>query len=119
MKRRVFLATLAGMFLTMRTAQAQGPGPGSGPGPKGKGPRWAQDAEKTFGMGRGLAPQLMTEEEWKEHQAKMRTLKGEERQKYREEVHAQMLARAKDKGIPMPPGPGPHGTKSGPGGPAR
>ena len=97
----------------MKTARAQGPGPGSAPAPTGRGPRWSQDAEKTFGMGRGLAPKLMTEEEWKEHQAKMRTMTPAERQKYREETHAKMVERAKEKGISMPPGPMPQGPKGG------
>lgn len=105
MRRRAFLATLVGGIFAVRTAQAQGPGTG----PKGHGPHWGQDAEKTFGMGRGMGPKLMTEEEWKEHQAKMRTMTPEERQKYREETHAKMLERAKEKGIAMPPGPMPGG----------
>ena len=107
MRRRDFLTAFASIILAVTTsARAQGPGPGAGPGPKG-GPRWSQDAEKTFGMGRGLGSKLMTEEEWKEHQAKMRTMTGEERQKYRAEVHAKMLERAKEKGIAIPPGPAP------------
>ena len=119
MKRRVFLTTLGGGIFSMKTAWAQGPAPGSAPAPKGRGPRWAQDAEKAFGMGRGLGPKLMTEEEWKEHQAKMRTMTPEERQKYREETHAKMLERAKEKGIAMPPGPTPGGPGGGPGGKSR
>jgi len=112
MRRRAFLAAFAGAILAAKTARAQGPGAGSGAGPKGGGgPRWSQEAEKTFHMGRGLGPKLMTEEEWKEHQAKMRTMTGEERQKYREEVHAKMLERAKEKGIAMPPGPMPKGGR--------
>jgi hypothetical protein len=86
MKRRVLLTTLGGGILAMRTAWAQGPAPGSTPAPEGRGPRWAQDAEKTFGMGRGPRPKLMTEEAWTEHQAKMRAMMPEECQKDREET---------------------------------
>ena len=38
-----------------------------------------------------------------------RVLPPDERQKYREETHAKMLERAKEKGIAMPPGPMPGG----------
>lgn len=67
------------------------------------------NAEKEFSLGPGMARKLMTEEEWKEHQAKMRTLSGAERDAYRREVHEKMVARAKERGIEMPatPGPGP------------
>ena len=54
-------------------------------------------------MGRGLAPKLMTEEEWKAHQEKMRTMTPEQREQYRKEVHQQMMERAKEKGISTPP----------------
>jgi len=54
----------------------------------------------------------MTEEEWKEHQTKMRSLTGEERERYRQEIHDKMAERAKEKGITMPPGP--HGPAGGP-----
>jgi hypothetical protein len=47
----------------------------------------------------------MTEEEWKEHQKKMRSLTGEERERYRQEVHDKMVQRAKEKGITMPAAP--------------
>jgi hypothetical protein len=30
--------------------------------------------EKEFYLGKGMGPKLMTDEEWKEHQQKMRTL---------------------------------------------
>jgi hypothetical protein len=90
----------------------------SGAAAQGGGPPWAQDAEKEFRVGRGMGPKLMTEEEWKEHHQKMRTLTGEEREKYRREMHAKMRERAKERGITMPPEPGPHGRgRGGPGGP--
>ena len=56
----------------------------------------------------------MTEEEWKEHQGKMRSLTGEERERYRQEVHDKMVERAKEKGITMPAAPrGPAGGPKG------
>ena len=58
----------------------------------------------------------MTEEEWKEHQEKMRTLSGEERERYRRETHEKMRDRAKERGVAMPGEPGRGG---GPGGPKR
>lgn len=83
MDRRAFVGGLAGVVLGLATrAGAQG-----GP-PPGRGPRWAEQAEKDFRLGRGMGPKLMTEEEWKQHQEKMRTLKGEERERYRTEMTA-------------------------------
>jgi hypothetical protein len=53
-----------------------------------------------------MAPKLMTEDEWKEHQEKMRTLKGDELTRYRQEVHNKMMERAKERGIAPPPAGG-------------
>ena len=53
---------------TARGAFAQGTPP-----QPGRPPRWGQQAEKEFRLGRGLAPKLMTEEEWKEHREKVRS----------------------------------------------
>jgi hypothetical protein len=101
MHRRVFISTLAtGIVGLASSALAQGPTPG-------RGPRWAELAEKDFLLGRGMGPKLMTEEEWKEHHGKMRTLKGEERERYRTEVHEKMMERAKERGIAPPPAAGP------------
>ena len=98
MNRRVFVGILATGIVGLATAaRAQGP-------PPGRGPRWAEQAEKDFRLGRGMGPKLMTEEEWKEHQEKMRTLKGEDLQRYRQEVHQKMMERAKERGITPPPG---------------
>ena len=100
MHRRVFVAGLAtGIIGLASRAQAQGP-------PPGRGPRWAEQAEKDFRLGRGMGPKLMTEDEWKEHHEKMGTLKGEERERYRREVHEKMMGRAKERGIASPPGAG-------------
>jgi hypothetical protein len=71
---------------------------------------WGPRAEKEFHLGPGMGPKLMTEEEWKEHQEKMRTLTPAERDAYRVEMHKKMVARAKDRGVDMPmPGLGPKG----------
>jgi hypothetical protein len=71
-------------------------------GPSG-GPPWGQDAEKEF----RARPRDGSE---------MRTLKGEDRERYRLEMHDKMRERAKERGIAMPAEPGPHG-RGGPGGP--
>jgi len=88
---------------------AQGPPAGKGPGP-----RWDQDAEQSFHMGRGMGRRLMTEDEWKEHRAKMRGMTAEDRSRYREAMHKRMMERAKEKGVTVPDSPGPRGPK-GPG----
>ena len=104
--RRGFAIGLAAAAATLLTARgfAQGPAPG-------KGPRWDQEAEQSFHMGRGMGRQLMTEEEWKEHRAKMRGMTAEDRTRYREEMHQRMIERAKEKGVTVPDMPGPHGPK--------
>ena len=100
MDRRAFASlVVTGIVGLSSGAAAQG-------GPPAR-PRWGQDAEKEFRLGAGLGPKLMTEEEWKEHQAKMRTLKGAELDAYRQEMHEKMVARAKERGIEIPPGRGP------------
>jgi hypothetical protein len=115
MDRRAFVtAMIAGIVGAAGGAAAQG-----GP-PSGAGPRWSENAEKEFRLGRGMGPKLMTEEEWKEHHTKMRTLTGEERERYRRETHEKMRERAKERGIAMPAEPGPHGRRGGgPGGPPK
>lgn len=115
MNRRAFVTgVIAGIVGGATAAAAQG-----GP-PSGTGPRWGQDAEKEFRLGRGTGPKLMTEEEWKEHHAKMRTLTGEERERYRRETHEKMRERAKERGIAMPAEPGPPERRSGgPGAPPK
>ncbi len=67
--------------------------------------RWENRAEKSLGLGPGLARQLMTEEEWREHHRKMQTMTSEEREQYRKEVHQQMVERAKEKGVEIPDKP--------------
>jgi hypothetical protein len=106
MRRRTFVAVLVGSVLGVAAgAGAQNAAP-RGPGQR-KG--WGMQAEKEFRLGRGMGPKLMTEEEWKEHQEKMRTLQPAERDAYRREMHDKMMARAKERGMEMPamPGPGP------------
>jgi len=102
MDRRAFIGTLAGLvFATGSGVFAQTSAP-----PQPPQPRWGQQAEKEFGLGRGLGPSLMTEEEWKEHQDKMRSMSPTEREKYRQETHQKMLERAKEKGMAVPAEPG-------------
>jgi hypothetical protein len=110
-ERRRFVIGLVAAAAPLVTARgfAQGPPAGKGPGP-----RWDQDAEQTFRMGRGMGRQLMTEDEWKEHRAKMHGMTAEDRSRYREEMHQRMMERAKEKGLTVPQTPGPHGPK-GPG----
>lgn len=110
-RRRFVFGLAAAVSLMAGKGFAQGP-----PARKGPGPRWDQEAEQSFRMGRGMGRQLMTQEEWQEHQKKMRSMTPEERSRYREETHKQMMERAKEKGITIPdtPGPGPRGPK-GPG----
>jgi hypothetical protein len=104
MNRRVFVTVVtAGIITLAGRAFAQGGGPSGGR------PRWGQEAEKEFRLGRGMGPKLMTEEEWKQRHEKMRTLSGEERERYRREMHDKMVQRAKERGMAMPAEPGPHG----------
>ena len=108
MDRRAFVSVMTAGILGMAGGAA-----GQGGPPSGKGPGWGQQAETEFKLGRGMGPKLMTEEEWKEHHEKMRTLKGDEREKYRRETHDKMRERAKERGIAMPAEPGPHGRGKG------
>ena len=112
MNRRAFLTVVIAGIAGAGGAAAQG-----GP-PSGAGPRWSQEAETEFRLGRGMGSKLMTEEEWKEHHTKMRTLTGEERERYRRQTHEKMRERAKERGIAMPQEPGPHGPR-GPGAPSK
>jgi len=103
MERRTFVSVAAaGVLAGASSALAQA---GAKPRQSDQRPRWGRQAEQEFRMGRGLAPQLMTEEEWKEHQQKMRSMTPQEREKYRQEVHQKMVERAREKGITMPSGP--------------
>jgi hypothetical protein len=83
--KTVFAAALAGIVLsTSGLALARGP--------------WAANQGNTWGW------QLMTPEERIEHQNKMRSFKTyDECKSYQEEHHKQMEARAKEKGVTLPP----------------
>lgn len=63
---------------------------------------WDRQAEQSFMLGRGMGRQLMTQEEWARHVKKMQSMTAEERQQYRQEMHAKMQERAKEKGITLP-----------------
>jgi hypothetical protein len=109
--RRGFVIGLAAATVSLLAGRGFAQGPPAG---KGRGPRWDQEAEQTFRMGRGTGRRLMTEEEWKEHREKMRGMTAEERSRYREDVHKRMMERAKEKGVTVPDSPSPRGPK-GPG----
>ena len=83
--KTVFAAALAGIALsTSGLALARGP--------------WVANQGNTWGW------QLMTPEERIEHQNKMRSFKTyDECKAYQEEHHKQMEARAKEKGVTLPP----------------
>ncbi len=77
--------------------------------------RWEQQAEQAFSLGRGQGRQLMTQEEWQEHQRKMPSMTGEERERYRQEVHQRMVERARERGVRVQEAPGPRGAMGGSG----
>jgi hypothetical protein len=84
---------IAAVLLASTTTLAQGPGPG-------RGPQWRFDADTTPGWS------LMTPEERDAHRAKMMGMQSyDECQAYRDEHHRRMEARAKEKGVALPPGP--------------
>ena len=82
--KSVLAVTLAGVILsTSSLALARGP--------------WAANKGNTVGW------QVMTPEERTEHQNKMRSFKTyDECKAYQQEHHAQMEARAKEKGLTLP-----------------
>jgi hypothetical protein len=81
-------------------AWAQGAGPGPGPG----GPR--QGGPACCGPNDTMGWSMMTRQERTEHRDKIRSMKTyEECKTYVEQHHAQMAARAKDKGRTMPAQP--------------
>ncbi|MBI3015721.1 MAG: hypothetical protein HYY65_11845 [Candidatus Tectomicrobia bacterium] len=88
---------------------------GSGPVRQQAQANWDQQAEQAFGLGRGQGRQLMTQEEWQEHQQKMQTMSVEDRERYRQEVHERMSQRAREKGISPSERPQPRGPMGGPG----
>ena len=101
MRRRRFIALVGSSVLaTAGGAAAQSASPP-------RTPAWAENAEREFRLGAGMGPKLMTEEEWTEHRANMRTLTGAERDAYRRQMHDKMAARARARGIDMPAVPGP------------
>ena len=81
----------------------------------------AEDANKTAPAGMPepvCGRELMTPEEAAEHRAKMWGAKTpEERDAYRAQHHAEMMARAKERGAALNPAGCPRGGMMGPGGP--
>lgn len=67
-----------------------------------------QDQQRIFGS------QLMTEQERNEHRLRMRAARtAEEREQIRAEHHAQMMLRAKERGVTLPDEPPPRGMGRG------
>ncbi len=89
--------------------------------------RWMEEAEKTFGLSRGMGSQLMTREEWRNHQRTMQGMSPGERKTYRNEWHNMLQHRASRRGLAVPDsphmgreapgmmGPGPDNSMMGPG----
>jgi hypothetical protein len=73
-----------------------------------------QAAEQTFRLGRGVGRQLMTQEEWREHQQKIKCMSQSEREKYPQEWQNKMTERAHEKGMTPPDTPR-RGKGAGPG----
>ncbi len=91
--RPIMLAALLGLSASVATAQPGG-GPGMGPGAGAM--RWGADVTPGWA--------LMTEQERREHQERMRTMTTYEACKaYQAQHHEQMAARAKERGAgPLP-----------------
>lgn len=82
--------SIAGLALSMTLGLAAGTALARGP--------WAMNQGNTWSYS------LMTPQERTEHQTKMRSFKTyDECKAYQAEHHQQMEARAKDKGVAMPP----------------
>lgn len=95
MRTKTMLSTLLLALLTLAALPVQAAQPGA-----------AEQQAKPPIYGR----QLMTPDERRDYQQKMRSLKTrEERQAFRQEHHQQMQARAKEKGITLPDAPPPRG----------
>jgi len=81
----------------------------------------AADADQTAPAGASepvCGRELMTPAEAAEHRAKMWSAKtSAEREAYRAQHHAEMMARAKGRGVTLNPGGCPRGGMMGPGGP--
>ena len=90
--KRIFLA--AALAASLAAFAQSGPGPGPG-GPGGPGPRYGADNVPGWSM--------MTPEERKAHQEKMRGMGNQQEcMAYMNEHHQKMQARAKEKGQSLP-----------------
>lgn len=67
--------------------------------------RWMEQAEKTFGLSRGMGDQLMTREEWRNHERAMQGMSSRERKTYRNEWHNMFQHRASRRGLAVPDSP--------------
>ncbi|HEX5685136.1 MAG TPA: hypothetical protein VFY73_14030 [Ideonella sp.] len=108
MRTTVLMAAIAALLLTTgptlaqtasapSTTSASAPGAGQ-PGPMHRGGRWGTDFTPGWSM--------MTPQERKEHQDKMRGMvSAAECKTYMDEHHRQMADRAKEKGVTLPAKP--------------
>ena len=77
-------------------------------------PALAADKTQASGQEQVYGHELMTEQERAEHRRHMRSLKTEqEREKFRQEHHKKMQARAKERGVTLPEQPLPRGKGMG------
>jgi hypothetical protein len=60
---------------------------------------WSQQAEETFFLTRGMGEQLMTQEEWANHQRQMQNMDEKEKENYRIETHGKLMERAQERGL--------------------
>lgn len=89
----LFLAVVAGISTS---AQAQSE------------PEWQRQAEDNFYLRPGMADQLMTKHEWEQHWKEMQNMGPQQQAQYRQEWHVKMMQRAREKGIDVHGGMGPH-----------
>jgi hypothetical protein len=74
---------------------------------------WEQQAEESLYLPHGMGSQLMTQEEWQQHQQQMQGMTVQQRDQYRQEWHKKMMDRAKKRGLSMPEMPAGHGMGGG------
>ena len=87
-----WLITLLGLHFPMREAQGQAEVPS----------RWERQAEESFNLAPGMGRRLMSEQEWKEYQQKMRRIDPADREGYRAEWYEKIVERARERAIKTP-----------------
>jgi len=63
---------------------------------------WEEDAEESLHLVPGTAHQLLTDEEWHQHREQMQTLDDEQRQRFMADWRKEIVARAHERGVPIP-----------------